>query len=64
MILGAFQRPRACAVRAVPPDLLALDPAQDRVVFGRGTQRCHDFRRVLGLKYRGSVAHCHLHLST
>ena len=28
LIEGAFQRPRVCAVRAVPPDLFQLDPVQ------------------------------------
>ena len=28
LIEGAFQRPRVCAVRAVPPDLFQLDPIQ------------------------------------
>jgi lipoprotein-releasing system permease protein len=28
LVEGAFQRPRACVVRAVPPDLLAQDPSQ------------------------------------
>ena len=28
LVEGAFQRPRACVVRAVPPDLLAEDPSQ------------------------------------
>ena len=35
LIVGAFQRPRACAVRAVPPDLLALDPSQARMLVMR-----------------------------
>lgn len=28
LVEGPFQRPRACQVRAVPPDLFALDPVQ------------------------------------
>jgi lipoprotein-releasing system permease protein len=32
LIVGTFQRPRACVVRAVPPDLLALDPVQARML--------------------------------
>jgi lipoprotein-releasing system permease protein len=32
LIEGAFQRPRVCAVRAVPPDLFALDPVQARML--------------------------------
>jgi lipoprotein-releasing system permease protein len=29
LVTGAFQRPRACMVRAVPPDLFDLDPSQE-----------------------------------
>jgi lipoprotein-releasing system permease protein len=32
LIVGAFQRPRACAVRAVPADLPSLDPSQARML--------------------------------
>jgi lipoprotein-releasing system permease protein len=32
LVDGFFQRPRACSVRAVPPDLLSLDPAQARML--------------------------------
>jgi len=32
LIEGAFQRPRVCAVRAVPPDLFQRDPAQARML--------------------------------
>jgi lipoprotein-releasing system permease protein len=32
LIDGAFQRPRVCAVRAVPPDLFPLDPVQARML--------------------------------
>jgi lipoprotein-releasing system permease protein len=32
LIQGAFQRPRVCAVRAVPPDLFSLDPVQARLL--------------------------------
>ncbi len=28
LVEGVFQRPHACSIRAVPPDLFALDPAQ------------------------------------
>ena len=35
LIVGAFQRPRACAVRAVPPDLFSLDPVQARMLAPR-----------------------------
>jgi lipoprotein-releasing system permease protein len=35
LIVGAFQRPRACAVRAVPPDLFNLDPVQARMLAPR-----------------------------
>jgi lipoprotein-releasing system permease protein len=30
LVEGVFQRPRACVIRAVPPDLLTEDPAQAR----------------------------------
>jgi lipoprotein-releasing system permease protein len=32
LVQGAFQRPRACAVRAVPSALLDLDPVQKRMI--------------------------------
>jgi len=32
LIEGAFQRPRVCAVRAVPPDLFQRDPVQARML--------------------------------
>jgi lipoprotein-releasing system permease protein len=32
LVEGVFQRPRACSVRAVPPELLSLDPAQARML--------------------------------
>ncbi|HVO40858.1 MAG TPA: ABC transporter permease [Spirochaetia bacterium] len=32
LIDGPFQRPRACVIRAVPPDLFALDPVQARML--------------------------------
>ncbi|HET6450776.1 MAG TPA: FtsX-like permease family protein [Spirochaetia bacterium] len=32
LIESVLQRPRACVVRAVPPDLLALDPVQARML--------------------------------
>ena len=32
LIEGAFQRPRVCSVRAVPPDLFARDPVQARML--------------------------------
>ncbi len=32
LIEGPFQRPRACLVRAVPPDLFKLDPVQARML--------------------------------
>jgi lipoprotein-releasing system permease protein len=32
LIDGAFQRPRVCTVRAVPPDLFDLDPVQARML--------------------------------
>jgi lipoprotein-releasing system permease protein len=32
LVTGAFQRPRACMVRAVPPDLFDLDPSQERLI--------------------------------
>jgi lipoprotein-releasing system permease protein len=28
LVEGVFQRPRACSIRAVPPDLFSLDPSQ------------------------------------
>jgi lipoprotein-releasing system permease protein len=36
LIEGAFQKPRACVIRAVPPDLLSLDPVQARMLEVRG----------------------------
>jgi len=35
LIDGPFQRPRACVIRAVPPDLFALDPVQARMLRAR-----------------------------
>jgi len=32
LVDGAFQRPRVCTVRAVPPDLFHLDPVQARML--------------------------------
>ena len=32
LIEGAFQQPRVCSIRAVPPDLFALDPVQARML--------------------------------
>jgi lipoprotein-releasing system permease protein len=32
LVEGVFQRPRACSVRAVPPELLSLDPVQGRML--------------------------------
>ena len=32
LVEGAFQRPRVCAVRAVPPDLFQRDPVQARML--------------------------------
>ena len=32
LIEGAFQRPRVCSVRAVPPDLFERDPVQSRML--------------------------------
>ena len=32
LVDGAFQRPRVCSVRAVPPDLFHLDPVQARML--------------------------------
>ncbi len=32
LVEGAFRRPRICSVRAVPADLLSLDPAQGRML--------------------------------
>jgi lipoprotein-releasing system permease protein len=32
LIEGAFQQPRVCSIRAVPPGLFALDPAQARML--------------------------------
>jgi lipoprotein-releasing system permease protein len=32
LIEGAFQKPRACVIRAVPPELLSLDPVQARML--------------------------------
>jgi lipoprotein-releasing system permease protein len=32
LVEGSFQRPRACLIRAVPPDLLTQDPSQARML--------------------------------
>jgi len=35
LVEGVFQRPRVCAVRAVPPNLFSLDPVQARMLAPR-----------------------------
>jgi lipoprotein-releasing system permease protein len=35
LVEGIFQRPRVCSVRAVPPDLFAIDPVQARMLATR-----------------------------
>ncbi len=48
LVEGAFQRPRPCVVRAVPPDLPAQDPAQARhLVMKEGTFALTDPRGIV-----------------
>lgn len=48
LVEGVFQRPHACSIRAVPPDLLSLDPSQAEMLSLReGTFDLRDGRSLV-----------------